>query len=98
MNLERTFFTVIFIGLFSCNSKRGSAKPEAQHIPEAMQGTNEYSYLSKRGGDDVVNSIYENLLKKSERLSAMDKKVDGLIEEQNDSTYRLPKPRSASQP
>jgi hypothetical protein len=79
---------VICLFLFSaCKNNRRDA--ENIQIPEAMQESKKSTIMYKRVNDDMVNSIYNNLLEKSPELKTLDDQVSNLRDERLDSASAL---------
>ena len=81
MRLLLPFAAIVLISFYSCTGKEN----DEATIPEAMQTTSEYASAYKRTPEDAVNSIYANLVKKSEELKALEEKLDELHEARTDS-------------
>jgi hypothetical protein len=80
-------FTVMIclLSLSACENKRTNSNEAPAQIPEAMQESKTTTIISKRGYEDIVNSIYENLIQKSVELKALDEKITNLPGERSDS-------------
>jgi len=82
-------FYLLFISaiVFSCNSNRPENK--AQETPKALQTDNsssETSFLSKkRGYDDLVDELYNELLEKNAALNSLEHGIEKIKDDSKDS-------------
>ena len=78
--------TILVLALVSCNSNRTQDKPK-QEIPKALEDkSSSYEIISKRGYDDLVESIYNELVSKNIDLKKLEDKIDELNKSKNDTT------------
>lgn len=72
--------------LASCNNTRTQDKPK-QETPKALEDkTSSYELVSKRGYDDLVESLYSELVSKNIDLKKLENKIDDLNNSKNDTT------------
>ena len=76
---------LILLSFSGCSDKTNRANQNTTPLPEAMQESNS-SYSLKRGYDDPVNSIYQNLLDKSPELNNIDDITKEVLSGKSDST------------
>lgn len=85
MKLRLIIFVLVF-ALVSCDSKYQDNKPE-EEIPKALENKNaSYDIFSKRGYNDLVESLYRELLDKDTGLKKLEDKIDDLNKSKNDTT------------
>ena len=78
---------IIVFTLISCNQRKQQQAP-APETPKALQesGSADFSLLSKRGGkEDLVESLYAELLNKTPELKDIEKQISYLDEARTDS-------------
>jgi hypothetical protein len=79
--------TVLVLTIASCNNTHTQEKPK-QEIPKALEDKNaSYELLSKRGYDDLVETIYSELVSKNFDLQKLEDKIDELNKSKTDTTY-----------
>ncbi len=86
--MRKLIITVTFIltALASCNSSRKQENPE-QETPKALEDKSaSYEVVSKRGYDDLVESLYKELADKTPELKKLEDKIGDLHKSKNDST------------
>jgi hypothetical protein len=87
MTTEKIFISVLIVlAITSCNnsSKQDDAK---QKIPKALEDKSISSeVLSSRSYDDLVESLYNELLNKNQGLKKLEDEIQSLNESKNDST------------
>jgi hypothetical protein len=72
--------------LFACGDKHAKIKP-IQEIPKALdEKSTAYELVSKRGYDDLVETLYNELVSKDMDLKALEDKIDALNASERDST------------
>ncbi len=78
--------TGLLFMLASCNNKPTQDKP-TQDIPKALEDkTASYEIISKRGNDDLIESLYNELLSKNVSLRELEDNIDALNRSRDDST------------
>jgi hypothetical protein len=78
--------TLIFLTLASCNNSQTQDK-EKQETPKALEDKSlSYEIVSKRGYDDLVESLYIELVDKTPELKQLEIKIKNLRESKGDST------------
>jgi hypothetical protein len=77
----------ILLVLTSCNSSRKQENPE-QETPKALEDKSASSFeiVSKRGPDDLIESLYNELADKTPELKKLEDKIDDLNKSKPDST------------
>lgn len=86
--MKKQIITAAFIlaTLASCNSSRKQENPEPE-TPKALEDkSTSYEIVSKRGYDDLVESLYNELTDKTPELKKLEDKIDDLHKSKNDST------------
>lgn len=83
----KIFISTIFVlTLVSCNNTRTQDKPK-QETPIALEDkTSSFGLVSKRGYDDLVESLYSELVSKNIDLKKLEDKIDELNKSKNDTT------------
>jgi phosphoenolpyruvate carboxylase len=77
---------VILAALTSCSNSRKQDNSE-QEIPKALEDkSSSFTIASKRGPDDLVESLYNELVDKTPELKKLEDKIDDLNKSKNDST------------
>jgi hypothetical protein len=80
-----TLFIFISTGIFSCSQSQKNKIPE-QQTPKALQDNSaEISIVSKRGPDDLVKSLYAELVEKTPGIKEFEKILNSLKDEKPDS-------------
>ncbi|RYE90392.1 MAG: hypothetical protein EOO37_03075 [Cytophagaceae bacterium] len=74
------------LAFVSCNNAPAENKPK-DTIPKALEDQSlSYEMISKRGADDLVESLYKELMEKKPALKELENKLDGLPRSEADST------------
>jgi uncharacterized protein YdiU (UPF0061 family) len=83
----KIFISTIFVlTLASCNNTRTQDRPK-QETPKALEDkTSSFGLVSKRGYDDLVESLYSELMNKNIDLKKLEDKIDELNKSKNDTT------------
>jgi peptidoglycan hydrolase CwlO-like protein len=82
---------VVLAALTSCNGSRKQENPE-QETPKALEDKNSsFTIASKRGPDDLVESLYNELADKTPELKKLEDKIDDLNKSKTDSTESFDK-------
>jgi hypothetical protein len=72
--------------LASCNNNRTQDKPK-QETPKALEDkSSSYEIVSKRSYDDLVESLYKELVSKDIDLKKLEDKIDELNKSKSDTT------------
>jgi hypothetical protein len=81
------FISVIFVLAFiSCDSTRNQEKPK-QETPKALEDkSTSHELVSKRGYDDLVTSLYNELLSKDIDLKKLEDQIDQLNQSKSDTS------------
>jgi len=75
--------SIVLIGILSCN--RHKHQPQ-QNVPKALEERKSaYSLISKRGNDDLVESIYQELTDETPALKKMEEDIDVVNNSKEDS-------------
>ncbi len=78
--------TILVLTLASCNSNRTQDKPK-QETPKALEDNSFSSeIISKRSYDDLVESLYNELVSKNIDLKTLEDKIDELDKGRRDTT------------
>jgi hypothetical protein len=78
--------TILVLTLASCNNTRTKDKPK-QETPKALEDkSSSYELVSKRGYDDLVESLYNELVSNNIELKQLEDKIDELNKSKGDST------------
>jgi hypothetical protein len=81
----RTFITTILaLVLVSCSNNRTQLKPKEQ-TPEVLEDKASYALVSKRGYDDLVEKLYNELVSNDKDLKVLEDKIDKLNESKRDT-------------
>lgn len=88
----KTFIAFIIALIFAaCNNSRKQVKPE-QETPKALEEKNASSeILSKRGNNDLVESLYNELTEKDANLKNLEDQIRALNDSRADSTKSFAK-------
>lgn len=77
------FIPIAFMALLSCN--RHKQQPQ-QNVPKALEEKKvSYSLVSKRGNDDLVESIYSDLAEETPALNKLEEDIDAINNSKEDS-------------
>ena len=81
---------IIYFSIFSlmvtvtcCNTKNPN---ENNKVPDALQEKSYLESFSKRGGENLVDKIYYDILEKDSKLKTIDNQINNATQVQNDST------------
>lgn len=78
--------TIIVLTFVSCNNNRTQDKAK-QETPKALEDkSSSYEIVSKRGYDDLVESLYNELVSKDIDLKKLEDKIDDLRKSKSDTT------------
>ena len=78
--------TILVLTFTSCDNTRTQDKPK-QETPKALEDkSSSYELVSKRGYDDLVESLYNELVTKDIDLKKLEDKIDELNKSKNDTT------------
>lgn len=84
--------TVILLTLVSCDNARIKENQEQkQETPKALQDEKSIDIVSKRGYDDIIESLYKELADKTPELKDLETKLDALSASKSDSTEQFDK-------
>jgi len=87
--MKKVLIPLIALILISCTSRKENKTTPQADIPKALQDNKETSLpvFSKRGHDanDLVEELYEEKVKSTPQLQAIEKLIDNLNDSQNDS-------------
>ena len=79
--------TLALLTFFSCDDSRNKEKQEQKHeTPAALQEESSSGIISKRGYDDILESLYKELATKTPELKELETKMKSLSESKDDST------------
>ncbi|MFN8255710.1 MAG: hypothetical protein U0W24_08485 [Bacteroidales bacterium] len=82
--------TLILQTVVSCNNDRIKDNQEQkQETPKALQEEKSYEIISKRGYDDIIESLYKELVDKTPELKDLETKLDDLSASKSDSTEQF---------
>jgi hypothetical protein len=83
--------TIFVLALAACNNNRTEDKPK-QETPKALEDKgSSYEIVSKRGYDDLVESLYSELVSKNIDLKKLEGKIDELNTSKKDTTNSFDK-------
>jgi hypothetical protein len=78
--------TLLIAALVSCGNNRTQDKPKNE-TPKALEDkSSSYEIVSKRSSDDIVESLYNELVSKDAELKKLEDKIEGLNESKTDTT------------
>lgn len=81
--------TAIALLFLSCNFSPRPNHPD-ENISEVLDSpTSSYDVVKKRGYEDLIESLYSELVAKNPDLKSIEGKIDSLNKSQGDSTYRV---------
>jgi uncharacterized protein YdiU (UPF0061 family) len=82
---------ILVLALASCSNNRTEDKPK-QETPKALEDkSSSYEIVSKRGYDDLVESLYSELVSKNIDLKKLEDKIDELNTSKKDTTNSFDK-------
>ena len=76
--------TLLVFTLVSCNNSRTQDKPK-QETPKALEDKSSYEIVSKRGYDNLVENLYNEIVSKDVELKKLEEKIDDLNSSKSDS-------------
>jgi len=77
----------VLLTFVSCNNSRNKEKQEQKpETPAALKDERSSGILSKRGYDDILESLYKELANKTPELKELETKMKSLSGSKNDST------------
>lgn len=77
----------ILLAFVSCNNSRKEEKHEQKaETPKVLKEESSYEMASKRGSDEVMESLYKELADKTPALKELEDKFDILSASKSDST------------
>ena len=82
--------SILILTILSCKNSP-IEKEEKKEDPKASQDQGSYSLITKRGGNDLVESLYSELVSKNVDLKKLEDKIDELYTNKNDSTKEFEK-------
>lgn len=83
------FISFILIAILSCN--RHKQQPQ-QNVPKALEEKKSaYSLISKRGSDDLVESLYSELADETPLLKKLEEDIDAINSSKEDSLKQFQK-------
>jgi hypothetical protein len=85
--MKKIIFPICLFVFISCKQKNENGPAQQNNVPLALQDEKKSSLIniSKRGPEDLVDELYEEAIKYSSGLAALEKKISGLNEKKNDS-------------
>jgi hypothetical protein len=84
--------TVILMIFVSCdNSRIKENQEQKQETPKALQEEKSFDIVSKRGYDDMIESLYKELAGKTPELKDLETKLEALSASKSDSTEQYDK-------
>ena len=87
----------LFLTLYSCNNSRTQDQHQNE-TPKALEDKGSaYEIISKRGYDDLLESLYKELADKTQELKELEKQIDKLADSKSDSTELFSKYDEKSQ-
>ena len=82
--------TVILLTFVSCNNARiKENQVQSQETPKALQEEKSYEIASKRGYDDIIESLYKELADKTPELKDLEIRLNALSTSKSDSTEQF---------
>jgi hypothetical protein len=85
--MKKVLLPLCVLVFMSCQQKKESPLEQQNNVPHALQDEKKPSIVSikKRGSEDIVDELYEEAIKNSSGLAALEKKISVLNEMKNDS-------------
>jgi len=84
--------TVLLLTFVSCDNARIKENQEQkQETPKALQEEKSYEIVSKRGYDDIIESLYKELADKTPELKDLETRLEALSASKSDSTEQYDK-------
>lgn len=86
MKTQFLLAALLFITMLSCNSPRAEHNPKPE-TPKALEEKNSsLEIVTKRGADDLVAGLYNELAEKTPELKQLEERIANLHESKSDST------------
>lgn len=86
MIIKITVSTILVLTFVSCNNKHTRDDPK-QEIPKALEGkSSSYEIVSKRGYEDLVENLYNELASKDIDLKKLEDAINELNKSKSDTT------------
>ena len=77
--------TIILLTFVTCKNDHTQDKP-IQEVPKALEDkSSSYEIISKRGYDDLIESLYDELVSKNIDLKQLEDKIDDLNKSKSDT-------------
>jgi hypothetical protein len=87
MKTHTITFILIILTVASCDNSRTPEKSNPE-TPRALEDKNSsYEIVSKRGSDDLVEDLYNELADKTPELKELENQIENLNKSKSDSTY-----------
>ncbi len=85
--MKKIFAAFCLLILLSCANKNETNSPDQSNVPEALQENNENKSIGfkRRGADDLLEELYEEKVKSTPVLQAIEAMMDKLKESHDDS-------------
>ena len=84
--MTKIIIPILALTLASCNDNRTQDKPK-QETPKALEDkSSSYEIISKRGNDDLLESLYNELVSKDIELKKLEDRIDELNKSKSDTT------------
>lgn len=84
MTVKMVLSTSLVFTLASCHNNSVQDKPQ-QEAPKALEDKSSFEIVSKRGDDDLIESLYNELVSKDAELKRLEVKITDLNSSKNDS-------------
>lgn len=81
----KILITTALVFVFACDSPRIQQKPQKE-TPKALEDQSSYEIIPKRGGEDLVENLYNELVSKDLKLKELEVRIDELNSSRHDST------------
>lgn len=82
----KIFIAILVLTFVSCSNNRTQDTPK-QETPKALEDkSSSYEIVSKRGYDDLVESLYYELVSKDIELKKLEDKIEELNKSKSDTT------------
>lgn len=86
VNVLATITAIMLVTIISCSGPHTQDTPE-DNLPKALKDKNSsYDVVSKRGYDDLLESLYSELQEKMPELKQLENRIAALRESKSDST------------
>jgi len=77
---------LFFITIFClCSCTRRQTNHQKNETPKSLDDNKSYSLISKRGPDDLVESLYDELVSQKSELKQLESDIDDLYDRKSDS-------------